>query len=154
MVWSPKFNKNLDETQKTPPPPPTTHSNACKGEVFEGKKDTIFYLCDRQKCKKCNDFCGYTKDIDHAKNFHRESGIGSTYFENAQCLLESTSEFIEVHVGGNPILLNKSHIKKVGFTGASVVILVSEGGTYYPDETYDEIKTLLEGGIQYGKNHY
>lgn len=63
-----------------------------------------------------------------------------------ELLLDSTSEFIEVHIGGNPILLNKSHIKKVGFTGPSVVILVSEGGTYYPDETYDEIKTLLQGG--------
>ena len=30
---------------------------------------TIFYICDRKACDKCNDFCFHTSDITHAKNF-------------------------------------------------------------------------------------
>ena len=30
---------------------------------------TIFYICDREACEKCNEFCFHTTDITHAKNF-------------------------------------------------------------------------------------
>ena len=30
---------------------------------------TIFYICDREACDKCNEFCFHTTDITHAKNF-------------------------------------------------------------------------------------
>lgn len=30
---------------------------------------TIFYICDRKACDKCNEFCFHTTDITHAKNF-------------------------------------------------------------------------------------
>lgn len=30
---------------------------------------TIFYICDRKACDRCNEFCFHTTDITHAKNF-------------------------------------------------------------------------------------
>ena len=31
----------------------------------------IYFLCDRRACKCCDPLCGYTSDIEHAKNFKR-----------------------------------------------------------------------------------
>lgn len=30
---------------------------------------TIFYICDREACDECSEFCFHTTDITHAKNF-------------------------------------------------------------------------------------
>lgn len=30
---------------------------------------TIYYLCDRRACEKCNSDCTHTSEIRHAKNF-------------------------------------------------------------------------------------
>jgi hypothetical protein len=32
-------------------------------------------LCDRRACALCNAGCGYTTNIEHAKNFRREGTI-------------------------------------------------------------------------------
>lgn len=34
---------------------------------------TIFYICDRKACDKCNEFCFHTSDITHAKNFMKST---------------------------------------------------------------------------------
>ena len=32
-------------------------------------KNKVLYLCDRQKCRKCYNYCTHTSDINHAVNF-------------------------------------------------------------------------------------
>lgn len=39
---------------------------------------TIYYLCDRRACEKCNPDCTHTSDIRHAKNFRV---VGDAIFE-------------------------------------------------------------------------
>ena len=35
----------------------------------ESESPTIIYVCDRRKCKECDEFCTHTRDITHAENF-------------------------------------------------------------------------------------
>lgn len=103
----------------------------------------IFYLCDRTKCKECSNLCNHTTDIRFAKNF--ELSKSGTYIEQEQCLLDTTKDFIELHIGKKPILFNKANITYVGYYGASGAVLQTTSGAYYPDETYEDIKKILGG---------
>lgn len=46
-----------------------------KKNATEEREIKIAYLCDRRACSFCNAGCGYTTDIQHAKNFKREGTI-------------------------------------------------------------------------------
>ena len=41
-------------------------------EKLRSNQPKILYECDRRACKECKaaDYCGFTRDIRHAKNFH------------------------------------------------------------------------------------
>lgn len=60
-------------------------------------------------------------------------------------LIKARKELIEVHVGGSPALLNRSHIYSICKDGKRTRIISSCNGYFSVDETYDEIKTLLGG---------
>ncbi len=46
-----------------------------KKNVTEECEVKAAYLCDRRACALCNAGCGYTTNIEHAKNFRREGTI-------------------------------------------------------------------------------
>lgn len=53
-------------------------------EQFNGR---IFYICDREACKVCNEMCLHTTDISHAKNFIKSQNPitpVNDYWENDQ----------------------------------------------------------------------
>ena len=43
--------------------------------VAEECNTKVAYLCDRRACTSCNAGCGYTTNIEHAKNFKRKGTV-------------------------------------------------------------------------------
>lgn len=49
-------------------------------QAERNKHPKVLYRCDQRACDKCNDFCGHTLDIRHAKNFVLASGAKELVF--------------------------------------------------------------------------
>lgn len=54
--------------------------------------DSIFYICDRLACEKCESMCTHTSDPSHAKNFYPLDGDLWEYDTAAPITIQTVPE--------------------------------------------------------------